>query len=734
MPIMSSQPWYRTALRWGQTNLVEIDPARYDSAWWRGHWRRTRVQGVIVNAGGIVAYYPSKVPLHHRAVALGTRDLFGEIVAAAREEGLAVIARMDSNRVAEDFYRAHPDWISVNAEGEPFRQADKYVTCINSPYYSEYLPDVMREVIVHYQPDGFSDNSWPGMSRERICQCRHCATAFHARTGLALPRKADWGNEGYRLWIRWNYERRTEQWELNNQVTKGAGGPDCLWSGMISGDVLNNANRFIDLKAILPRAGIVMLDHQRRNGVDGFEQNTEAGQRLHELAGWDTLIPESMPQYQLGAPAFRVASMPPAEAKLWSSAGFAGGIQPWWHHIGALHEDRRQYSTAEPIFGWHAANEDILINRQPQADVGVVWSQANHDYHGRGHANDRTLHPYRGVLKAMDRNGITFTPLHADDIAGAASRFKVLILPNIGAMSDAQVAAVEAFAASGGSVIATSETSTSGGYGETRADFALAGLFGVHRKAGTKGSWEPADANIEIYSRHTYLRLAPGLRATVDGPHDVTAPAASGARHPVLAGLERADIIPFGGFLPVVSVDDDVQVLATWVPEFPIYPPETSWMREPRTDIPAITVRETASGAKLVWFIADIDRCFARDENPEHAVLLANAVRWMVGENAAVSISGGRGSISSTLYRQGTRQILHLNNRILTSRVPGRMVDLIPIGPVRVSIAAAVAARAPAMVSLRVAGTEVAAQVVNGALVFEVAAVLDHEVMVIDWA
>ena len=56
---MTSEPWYRTTLRWGQTNLVEIDPARYDDAWWREHWRRTRVQGVIVNAGGIVAYYPS---------------------------------------------------------------------------------------------------------------------------------------------------------------------------------------------------------------------------------------------------------------------------------------------------------------------------------------------------------------------------------------------------------------------------------------------------------------------------------------------------------------------------------------------------------------------------------------------------------------------------------------------------------------------------------------------------
>ena len=87
---MAEAPWYKTTLRWGQTNLVECDPARYDADWWREHWRRTRVQGIIVNAGGIVAYYPSQFPLHHRAETHGERDLYGDIVKLAREEGLTV--------------------------------------------------------------------------------------------------------------------------------------------------------------------------------------------------------------------------------------------------------------------------------------------------------------------------------------------------------------------------------------------------------------------------------------------------------------------------------------------------------------------------------------------------------------------------------------------------------------------------------------------------------------------
>jgi hypothetical protein len=60
---------------------------------------------------------PSAFPLHHRAETLGDRDLYGEVVRSAREENLKVIARMDSNRMAGDFYCAHPDWIGVDAEG-----------------------------------------------------------------------------------------------------------------------------------------------------------------------------------------------------------------------------------------------------------------------------------------------------------------------------------------------------------------------------------------------------------------------------------------------------------------------------------------------------------------------------------------------------------------------------------------------------------------------------------------
>src|ERR1700730_12927164 len=128
----STEPWYRRTTRWGQTNITEKDPVRYDIPWWRDYWKRTAIQGVIINAGGIVAYYPSKFPLHHRAEFLNGRDLYGELAKAAHDDGLVVMARVDCNRTAEDFFRAHPDWFARDHSGQPYRAADKFITCVNS--------------------------------------------------------------------------------------------------------------------------------------------------------------------------------------------------------------------------------------------------------------------------------------------------------------------------------------------------------------------------------------------------------------------------------------------------------------------------------------------------------------------------------------------------------------------------------------------------------------------------
>lgn len=659
------RPWYDTAVRWGQTNLVEADPARFDLDFWRGQWRRTHLDGIIINCGGIAAYYPSEVPHHVWAPGIEDRDLFGEIVEAARTDGLAVLARMDSNRGDPEVYAERPDWFCAEANGQPMMRGDKHATCISTSYYDEFIPSVMTEVIERYAPDGFADNGWAGMDRTRICHCSACTRSFGDWEG-ELPRHVDWDDPMYRSWIRWSYARRTELWENNNKVTQSAGGADCRWLGLLHGQLAHSSAVFQDVAAIAERTPVLLLDHQRRHGDEGFEQNAEVAKRMHSVLSSGQNVLECTAMYDMGYPAFRLSSMPAAEVALWLTHGWAGGTQPWWHHIGSVHDDRRQYDTSVPWFSWHREHAHLLTDRQLLAEVGVVWSQQNLDFYGREDPANRVTAAYAGITRALTTQNLLFTPVHVDRIAEAQVR--VLILPDIAVLTDAQADAVRDFAASGGAVFATGDTSLRDGDGIEREDFALADLFGAHATGQRHGGFEKPPASIEQWERHSYLRL------NEDELSD----------HPVFSSLEDTRTISFGGTMRRVIADVDRDVLLTWVPAFPIFPPEIAWMRTPRTNDPAlITGRST--GGRVAFLPADLDRCAHREEQPDHAVIIGNVVRWLLDQEPMVQVSAPS-PVATNLYRTAAGFVLHVNSLLYDSKIPGRQARITPYGPVSLRI------------------------------------------------
>lgn len=728
--VNAAQPWYRTLTRWGQVNITEKDPENYDVDWWRKYWKKTSTQGVIINAGGIVSYYPSKVPLHRQAAFLKGMDLFGKLCRAAHDEGLAVFARMDSNRAHQEFFDAHPDWFSIDGNGKPYKAADLYLSCIFSPYYTEHIPAILNEIVTLYKPEGFTDNSWSGIGRDMICYCHYCRRDFKTKTGNDIPFEKNWNDPVYRQWIRWNYDRRLEIWELNNKTTKAAGGVDCVWAGMNSGSITGQSRSFRDLREICRRADIIMLDHQARGENELLQHNTETGLLVHGLLGWDKLIPESMAIYQAGLPTFRLSSKPLAEARMWMINGIAGGIQPWWHHVAAYHEDRRMYDTAAPVMQWQKEHEALLVNREPLASVGVVWSQQNTDFFGRDDAGERVDLPWQGITRALVRARIPYIPVHADDIEKESGKISLLILPNIGVMSDSQVMAVKKFVDKGGNLIATGETSLYDEWGDKKEDFGLGDIFGAHKINGA----EPVD--IEAMPKlawnvryHTYLRLHPELRSQVDGPKNGKEPTVMGIRHEILKGFEKTDILPFGGFLEKLAVAPGVEVPMTFIPQFPVYPPETAWMREPKTDIPGMFVSKKTNGARVIFMPADIDKQFGRDGLPDHGELLQNMITWAGGDSIPVHIDGP-GLISCTIYSQPGKMILHLVNQTSAAAFNPPMDELIRVGPLRVKVKTQ-GNISGKNVRLQVSNRKTFSAVRSGWTHFTIDSLHDHEMIVI---
>ena len=178
---MSNQPWYKRARRWCQCNLTENDGRDCDVGFWRAFWRKHDIQGTIVNAGGTVGYFPSDNKYQYRAKFLGDRDLLREFIDAAREEGLVVMARMDINQASEELFKAKPDWFMRDIDGNPVKMDVRYITCVNGPYYTDHIPNVMREIVEKYRPDALGDNSWTG-SNTLVCYCDNCKKRFREAT------------------------------------------------------------------------------------------------------------------------------------------------------------------------------------------------------------------------------------------------------------------------------------------------------------------------------------------------------------------------------------------------------------------------------------------------------------------------------------------------------------------------------------------------------------------------
>src|ERR1043166_8021355 len=89
-------------MRWAQLTLAENDPGTYDPQFWLEYFQRTHSDAACLSAGGCVAFYPTKIPLHYRSQAMGASDPFGDLVAGFRKLNMLVMARTDPHAAHQD--------------------------------------------------------------------------------------------------------------------------------------------------------------------------------------------------------------------------------------------------------------------------------------------------------------------------------------------------------------------------------------------------------------------------------------------------------------------------------------------------------------------------------------------------------------------------------------------------------------------------------------------------------
>ncbi len=672
-------PWQRKLRRVGQTNMTEHDPVVLDIGQWADYWASLKVDAVLISVTGILAFYQTKVPYHRKGKFLGGRDFFGDCCAAARKRGLHVIARMSPDLNWEDAVQAHPEWFQRDAQGNPVQHSEDprlFRTCMFTTYMTDYVPAIMREINSLYDADGFYTNAWPPLSALPVCYCEQCKR-------LPPPGTIDY-------WDKFN-ERTIYLWKLYDSIAKEKK-PSSFYFGNLGSGVRCTAS-LVELGEICEW---FQCDNQGRGGDDTPIWGCAQQGRVCHAVLKGKMAANVTGAWSTGRPRWRNVYKSRQEEQMWFNETLASGMAPYHHIIGGengMGEDRRWLQPAREYFNWMARHDAHFANKRSIANLGIVMGQRTHLFYKP--PSGALMREYMdGMYYALLEGRFLFDFVHEDKLApGDLAQYSALVLPNTALLSDEQCRQLRLYVDAGGSLLATFETSMYTERNQRRSDFGLADVFGI-RKAG----------EIVGTTGNAYLARIEKQHAILNGFSDTS----------WLPGAENR--------LPVAPVEDPI---LTVVPGFVAYPPELSYPPQPRTNEPAIVVRQKGR-SRLIYFPGDIERTMWRSGHTDLARLVRNSIRWVAGANPPVTIQGD-GVIESFAWETQAGFAVHILNYTNPAMHRGWIRDFYPIAGQKVKMSLPQGRRVTRVELLR-AETNIPFAGGTGTIEFTIPGVLDYEV------
>ncbi|HEX2513114.1 MAG TPA: family 10 glycosylhydrolase, partial [Chloroflexota bacterium] len=459
----ASAEWWRRPFRIFQTNIREVDSG-LDVAAVVDDIAGLGANVWLLNAGGIVSHYPSRLPHQHPSPWLKDRpsgDLLGDAVEEAHRRGVRVMARCDFSKVHRDVFEAHPDWCYLSPKGERQIYNGLYSACPSGPYYQEKSLEVIDEILDRYAVDAFFFNMFGMALRDYsrtyygICQCENCRRGFAAFSGgMTLPTVETYDDPAYAVWRRYTRQLLDGIAGRVRALIKARRPDVCLLLNSNPDVTFHEINNAVDRPLPLWRyhAGDVA-----KTSRSAYPQRPVA---INCVMFWD--IP------------YRFAAEQPGMVQLSLAQVIANGANPYAYVLGHTRNqlDRKNFPAVRRALQFHRQHERWYDGRLPASDVLVVSpTQSAEAYGDRGAG--LTQDAYRGVYRALAESHIPFDVLPDAWLGEAAAdgrlgRYRALVLPNAAALSDEQVALLDRYVAVGGGLVATFETATRGGDGAPR--------------------------------------------------------------------------------------------------------------------------------------------------------------------------------------------------------------------------------------------------------------------------
>ncbi|QRR01288.1 alpha-amylase family protein [Dyadobacter sandarakinus] len=434
--------WKRNNLRVIQTNLPDYEAATLNADSLLADLREYSANTLIINAGGIMAFYPTKLDFHYQNPYAKPNTL-KDVITKCHEHNIRVIVRVDFSRVHERIYKAHPDWCYLSPKGERMINTDMYVVSINAPYVQDRAFRIIGEIMDTFPVDGIFLNM-PGYQvrnpyedkYQGIDQNEYDQKAFAAYSGgLKLPLEENSADPVYRKYLDFK-KHSVEQWSKKLHEMVKAKNPQTA--------ICTYMDRYVDI-----------IRHESQSNTTlpywPYTASDNVGNASNSYP--DHIISNGSIQ-QLSFQS-RYNAVEPVEAQIRLYENIANGSGLDLSMMGDMrgYEDERNFPVFKKVYGHHQKFEQYYGKYKSVARILVVspgsW------------AHGEPAQEYRGIQLMLREAHIPFDIMENTQLGNQAGRLKdyqTIILPEIVALDSTSLTAIKAALDNGTHLIATNRS------------------------------------------------------------------------------------------------------------------------------------------------------------------------------------------------------------------------------------------------------------------------------------
>jgi hypothetical protein len=437
-----SLPWWKANnLRVIQTNLPAYEAATLIPDSLLADLKYFSANTLIINAGGIMAFYPTKLEYQYSNPYM-QKDMLGDVISKCHENGIRVIVRFDFSRAHKSVFEKHPDWFYISPEGERITNEELYTISINAPYEQEQLFNIVNEVIDLYPIDGVFINmpgyqtrnpyigKYYGIDQNPFDQKRFAEFSG----GMKLPLKED------------PYDPVFRKYEEFKKYTA-----DDLIKRLH--DMVKSRNKEIAICTYSEKHVDIIRHESQTNSLPYWPYNASDNVSNASNSYPDHIVSNASIQQISFQSRYNAVEPEEVIIRLYENIANGSGLDLSIMGDFREYEDERNFDVFRDVYAHHKKFEPYFGNYSSPAKVAVIapgsWPSGE------------SAQEFRGIQLMLKESHIQYDIIENSQIGHlekVLAKYKVIILPEIVRLDEQSLQALQNLTENGTSIIATNRS------------------------------------------------------------------------------------------------------------------------------------------------------------------------------------------------------------------------------------------------------------------------------------